>query len=303
MTDLPDGFREGFAAVNDQTLHYVAAGDPDKPLVLMAHGFPDYWRTWEKLMDALKGDYFCVAPDQRGYHLSSKPEDVAAYYPKHLIQDLVALAASFKGEGAKFTLIAHDWGGAIAWALALKHPELLDRLIIINAAHPGAYQREMNNNPDQGEAAQYILDLRAPDAEEVFGANDFEKLGAFLAPLVEGGHMTEQDKAGYHAAWSEPGALTGMFNWYRAMRLSPSRGEGEAAKGTNEAYDEEALRVHVPCRVIWGLADDALLPGCVDHLQDFVEDLDVVRVPHGTHWVHHEEPELAADAVKKWLQE
>ena len=164
--------RHGFAEANELKLHYAASGPVDGHLLLFLHGFPEYWRTWERQLLDLGDRYHCVAPDLPGYNLSSKPADVPQYRTKRLIDDVVAFAGQFSRK-KKFTLIAHDWGGALAWAFAIKRPELIERLVIINAVHPGAFQREIAKNPAQAAASQYIHELRAADAEVRYAANGY----------------------------------------------------------------------------------------------------------------------------------
>jgi pimeloyl-ACP methyl ester carboxylesterase len=289
--------RHGFASANGLKLHYAAAGSSDAPVLLFLHGFPEFWYAWRHQLAELSETYLCVAPDLPGYNLSSKPAEVARYRTKYLIDDVAAFAAHFSGK-RKFTLIAHDWGGALAWAFAIKRPELIDRLIIINAVHPGAFQRELAKNPAQGAASQYIHEIRAVGSEERYAANTYAMLWRSLEKTAAAGHLTEADHAAFVNAWSQPGALTGMFNWYRAMRFDPPKPGAQAAASV---YDDEALGVNVPTLVIWGLQDTSLLPGCVEGLDRWVPDVEVKRIEEGTHWIVYEQPRLISDTIRKWL--
>jgi pimeloyl-ACP methyl ester carboxylesterase len=217
-----------------------------------------------------------------------------------LIDDVAAFAAQFSGK-KKFTLIAHDWGGALAWAFAIKRPELIDRLIIINAVHPGAFQREVAKNPAQAAASQYIHEIRAEGSEARYAANDYALMWRSLSKAAEAGHLTAADRAEYVKAWSQPGALTGMFNWYRAMRMDPPK-EGAVPPASAEIYNDEALMVRVPTLVIWGLKDTSLLPGCADGLERWVPQVDVRRVADGSHWITHEKPRLISDTIRTWIE-
>ncbi len=288
--------RHGFASVNELALHYASTGDSSQPLLLFLHGFPEYWYGWREQLLALGDAFHCVAPDLPGYNLSSKPLDVARYRAKYLLEDIVAFAAQVSSHKT-FTLVAHDWGGALGWALAIKKPELIDRLVIINAVHPGAFQRELAKNPEQASASQYIHALRAPGSESLYAANDFELLWRAFADAEAAGHLTSQDRAAYIAAWSQPGALTGMFNWYRASRMTPQ------VEGTppSQANDDDALMVRVPTLVIWGMKDKALLPGCIEGLERWVPGVDIRRVPDGTHWIIHEKPDFISRTIRDWL--
>ena len=291
--------RHGFAQANELKLHYAASGDSGGHLVLFLHGFPEFWYAWRHQLVALGGAYHCVAPDLPGYSLSSRPPEVARYRTKRLIEDVVAFAAQFSGK-KKFTLIAHDWGGALAWAFAIKHPEPIARLVIVNAVHPGAFQREIARNPAQAAASQYIHEIRAEGSEARYAANDYALMWRSLAKTAEAGHLSAADRAEFVKAWSRPGALTGMFNWYRAMRMDPPK-DGAAASAA-ELYNDEALMVRVPTLVIWGEQDTSLLPGCVEGLERWVPDVDMRRVADASHWIVYEKPELISNTIRAWLK-
>lgn len=285
--------RHGYADVNDVKWHYASTGDDTKPLLIFAHGFPDFWYGWHKILPILGEQFHCVAPDLTGYNLSSKPAAVERYRMKALVADLESFAGLFPQK--RFTLVAHDWGGALAWAFALKHPEMLERLIIINAVHPGAFQREIARNPAQAQASQYILSLRAPDAEQRYSANDYALTYNTLSKIQAAGHLTEADRRAYLEAYAQPGALTGMLNWYRAMRAAPPP-TGKAADPA--VFDDSALVVRVPTMVLWGLKDEALLPGCLDGLDHFVPGVVIKRYEDGTHWLTHEKPQEVAREIR-----
>jgi pimeloyl-ACP methyl ester carboxylesterase len=291
--------RHGFAPVRDVRWHFAATGPDAGPLLLFLHGFPEYWGVWRTQMEAFADRYVCVAPDLTGYNLSSKPTEVSRYRTVRLIEDLAAFAELSRSQ-RPFTLVAHDWGGALAWAFAIKHPELLDRLVIINAVHPGAFQREVARNPSQAAASQYIHALRAPDAEAQYAANDYALLWRSFADVEAAGKLTPELREGLRAAWSQPGALTGMFHWYRAMKLSPPAGDGAAADPPPQ-YPDSAMMVKVPTLVIWGLKDHALLPGCVEGLERWVPELTLRTFPDFGHWISLEDPGLVTREIGDWL--
>lgn len=289
--------RHGFAETNELKLHYAASGPDDGHLLLFLHGFPEFWYAWRHQLQGLGDTYLCVAPDLPGYNLSSRPPEVARYRMKRLIDDVAAFAAQFSRK-KKFTLIAHDWGGALAWAFAIKRPELIDKLIIVNAVHPGAFQREIAKNPAQAASSQYIHELRAEGSEARYAANDYALLWRTLEKTEAAGYLTAADRAEFVKAWSQPGALTGMFNWYRAMRMDPPK---PGAQPAADVYNDAELMVRVPTLVIWGEQDTALLPGCVEGLERWVPQIEVKRVPEGTHWIVYEQPKLVTDTIRKWL--
>jgi pimeloyl-ACP methyl ester carboxylesterase len=287
--------------VNGLRMHVAATGPKDGHVLLFLHGFPEYWGEWEKLMTRLGGRFRCIAPDQAGYNLTDKPKDIARYRAKRLIEDIHALA-EVVSPGAKFTLVAHDWGGALAWGYALGHPDRLSGLVILNAVHPGIFQRELARNPDQAAASQYILAFRDADAVERLSRDNYADLWKSLAPAHAAGHLTDAERDGYLAAWSQPGAVEAMIAWYRAMKLAPPGQAGRAEQGSGEGvYDPESLVVKVPTLVFWGLRDNALLPGCVDGLERFVPDLKLVRFPEGTHWIAHEYPDEIARGIAEFV--
>ena len=278
-------------------LDVAIAGDPAAPPILLLHGFPESHRTWRHQIADLARDHYVVAPDQRGFARSSKPEGVANYTPDKPVGDLIALAEHL-GIGA-FTLVGHDWGGAIAWMAALNNPQRIARLIIVNAPHPLVFQRTVLDDPAQRDASQYIRAFRNPDFEKFvdrigvggFFDTSFAKHAdsALLAP----------ERAAYLDEWSQPGAMTAMLNWYRASTiLVPETGE----TGERPAWiDAPFPPVPQPTLVIWGMRDKALLPCQLDGLDALVPDLAIVRIEDAGHFVPWEKPEAVTAAIRAWL--
>lgn len=288
--------QQGFAEVNGQRLHYMRCGSG--PLLLMAHGFPEFWYGWRHQLLDLGRDHLAVAPDLRGFNLSSKPPAVEDYRVKHLVEDLRQLAEHL-APGEKFVLCGHDWGGATAWAYALQHPGTLRGLVIANAPHPALFNRELRNNPAQQKASEYMLMFRTPEAESILSANDY----AMLERMVLGwglkhGTLDDADRERYRAAWSQPGALTGGLNYYRAAAAGPAR-PGDTLGEL--AIPKETLTVRVPTLVIWGERDTALLTGLIDGLEEYVPQLTLRRIPDATHWVLAEQPEMVNRYIREFL--
>ncbi|HEX8183600.1 MAG TPA: alpha/beta hydrolase [Blastocatellia bacterium] len=287
-----------YADVNGVRLHYATAGKGK--LIMFVHGFPEFWYEWKNQLAEFGKDYMAVAPDMRGYNLSSKPAEVEQYQIKYLVEDLRALAEKLGHK--KFILVAHDWGGAVAWAFAIAHPDYLEKLVIINAPHPGVFARELRDNPAQQKASQYMLFFRSPGAEQALSANNYAQLvNAVLGEGLKSGAFTEEDKKAYIEAWSQPGALTGGLNYYRAARVGPASGEGDKS-GTSFAQDMPSLMVKVPTLVIWGEKDTALLTGNLEGLDKFVPALTIKRIPDGTHWVIHEKPESVNRYIREFIR-
>jgi epoxide hydrolase 4 len=272
----------------------VAALPPTspKPRVLMLHGFPEAAFVWDEVMQLLAPDVACVAPNLRGYIGSSAPRDAAAYRAKHLVADVVALIEKF---GAPLDLlVAHDWGGALAWNLAATRPDLLKHLLIINSPHPAAFVRELRHNAAQQAASSYMNFLCRPDAEALLVANHHARLWPFLGQPA---WLTDAVRAQYRAAWSDDGSgLTGPLNYYRA---SPLRPPTSATDGLHSlVLPDEIVTVRGPTTVLWGESDVALLPGLLDGLERWVPQLDLRKVPGATHWIVHEQPALIAQTVR-----
>ncbi|MCI0485869.1 MAG: alpha/beta hydrolase [Blastocatellia bacterium] len=290
-------FKHDYKEVNGVRLHYATAGKGK--LIMFVHGFPEFWYEWKNQLAEFSRDHQAVAPDMRGYNLSSKPAEVEKYQVKYLVEDLRALAESLGHK--KFILVAHDWGGAVAWAFAIAHPEYLEKLVIINAPHPGVFQRELRENPDQQKASQYMLMFRSPQAEQILSNNNYATLvNIVLGEGLKKGHFNEEDRKAYLEAWSQPGALTGGLNYYRAARVGPPTGEGDK-EPANFAAGLPSLTVKVPTLVIWGEKDTALLTGNLVGLDKYVPDLTIKRIPDGTHWVIHEEPALINGYIREFI--
>jgi pimeloyl-ACP methyl ester carboxylesterase len=288
-----------YAEVNGVRLHYAKAGDG--PLMVFLHGFPEFWYEWQHQIAEFSRDHTVVAPDMRGYNLSSKPTDVDAYQVPVLVADVQALAGELLKQtgGGKFTLVAHDWGGAIAWVFAAMHPDLLDRLIIINAPHPTLFGRLLRDDPDQQQASQYMLMFRGPQAEETLSANDYQLLTSMvLGAGLRDGTVTDEDRKAYVAAWSQPGALTGGLNYYRAARIGPVTA-GETSEAALTAAPP--LMIRVPTLVIWGEKDTALLTSNLNGLDQFVPSLTIKRIPEGSHWVVRERPAEVNRLIREFV--
>lgn len=285
-------WKDRYAEVNGVRLHYVEEGKGE--LILFLHGFPEFWYAWKDLLSDFGRDHHAVALDMRGYNLSAKPESVDAYRVPLIVEDVRALAESLKAK--KFVLVGHDWGGVIGWAFAAQHPEMLEKLVIINAPHPTVFARELANNPAQQKASAYFNLFTSPQAEQILSANNYAgMLQAF------GSALNEEDQKQYLAAWNLPGGLTGGLNFYRASQLSSPAGAppGEAAKPP--AIQPLAL-ITTPTLVIWGEKDTALLTGNLEGLDQFVKPLTIERIPDGSHWVVHEKPALVIERIRTFLK-
>ena len=287
-----------YADVNDVRLHYMTAGQGR--LIMFLHGFPEFWYEWKKQLAHFSRDHQAVAPDMRGYNLSSKPAEVAQYELKLLVEDVRALADHLGHKG--FVLAGHDWGGVVAWAFAAAHPEYTEKLVIINAPHPAIFDRELRQNPAQQQASQYMLVFRSPAAEQMLSAGNFSALDhSLLQPGIRQGYFGPEDREAYLQAWSRPGSLTGGLNYYRAAHAGPPAGPEQRSEEL--AAQVRALRIDVPTLVIWGEKDPYLLTGSLNALEQFVPELTVQRVADGSHWVIHEKPELINSYIREFIKD
>ena len=297
--------QQSFSLSNGITLDCRMAGAEGCPVMLFLHGFPEAAFVWDEMLaffsDPAHGGYLCVAPNLRGYAGSSAPSDVAAYRAKHLVQDLVALKELLSPQQPLACLVAHDWGGAVAWNMANQHPELMRQLAIINSPHPGTFLRELQSSPEQQAASAYMNFLIRPDAEVLLAEDDYRRLWAFFTNMgaVDGPYawLTEDVKAQYREVWSQ--GLTGALNYYRASPLRPPREADAAAAAIT--LPKSMLDILVPTLVLWGMNDIALPPGLVDGLEDYIPDLRLQRIADGSHWLVHEQPALVAQSLLAFL--
>ncbi len=260
--------------------------------VMLLHGFPEGAFVWEEVMTALAPHARCLAPYLRGYAPSSAPPELSMYRPRLLVGDLVAAIETW---GAPLDmLVAHDWGGALAWNLAASRPDLLRHLMIINAPHPATFLRELRHSPAQQAASAYMTALCEPGAEALLAADDHAALWPFFG---EASWLTPALRDRYRLLWQQ--GLTGPLNYYRASPLRPPEGGSDALHGLQLPPD--LVTVRVPTTVLWGEADHALLPGLLEGLEAYVPDLRLRRVPDATHWLVHEQPGLVVDTIMQAL--
>lgn len=308
MSAEPDIERFDAKLSHGITLACRATGPRDAPVLLFLHGFPEAGFVWDGMMAHFGDRYRCVAPDLRGYGGSSAPAEVEAYRARPLVTDLVGLidllvapvprgSDSVPGGRRLEALIGHDWGGAIGWALAIQRPELMNRLVMVNATHPGAFLRDLQSDPRQQAASSYMDFLRRPDAGALLAENDFARLWPFFTRMGGDAWLSDALRERYRSIWQQ--GLDGALNWYRASPLHPPAGPDDPLHALSLTPDQ--LRVRVPTTVLWGEADTALLPGLLDGLDAWVPDLQVVRWADATHWVVHEHPARVAREIEAAL--
>jgi epoxide hydrolase 4 len=270
---------------NGIALHTVLTGPADGPLVILLHGFPEFWYGWRHQLASLAAAGLRVAaPDQRGLNLSDKPGGIAAYRLDILADDVLALADALGHR--RFAVVGHDWGGVIAWHLAGRNPERVSRAVVLNAPHPATLRRYAAHHPRQLAKSWYVAYFQLPLLPELsLRAGNFQILQRVLRQTSAAGAFSEADLRLYREAWRRPGALTAALNWYRALR---HRGAAPAP-----------VPIRVPLRVIWGERDALLESGLADAALALCERGEIVRLPRVSHWLQHE----AAGEVNRLLIE
>lgn len=283
MTDIK--LEEEFIRTNDVQLHTVMAGPKSGPPVILLHGFPEFWRGWVKQLPALvQAGCRVIIPDQRGYNLSEKPKNIKSYCVDTLVEDVNGLIRALDYE--KVNLVGHDWGGAIAWMLAIKHPEKLHRLGIINMPHPVVMKRFLERNLEQVSRSLYALFFQLPWLPEtILRIGNWSVAANSMRRSAKPNTFDRENIQRYKEAWSQPGAMTAMLNWYRAAFW-------HRPEITND------MRVRVRTLMLWGVNDVALTYQMARPSLDYCDDGRLIFFPEASHWVQHEE----ADEVNRHLQ-
>jgi epoxide hydrolase 4 len=274
-----------YAQINGIRMHYVTAGEGSP--VVMLHGFPEFWYAWHKQIPALARHFKVIAPDQRGYAETDKPD--WGYEVDVLVQDILGLLEANGIQKAR--IVGHDWGGAIAWALAIKYPHRVERLVILNTPHPAIFPAAIKTNPAQARRSWYMGLFQLPWLPEaLLSANDYANYGRVLrSTAATPTAFSDEEIERYKDAISKPGALTAALNWYRYAGRSR-----KLLSGTG-------LKVHMPTLILWGEKDTALGKELLDGTERYVPDLRIQRLPHCSHWLHHEDPEAVNRALIDFL--
>jgi epoxide hydrolase 4 len=286
---VPSRIRHERIAGAGVQLHVARAGEG--PAVILLHGFPENWRSWKHQVPALAAAGFSVlAPDLRGYNESERPAERSAYHLRHLVADVAALVRA--SGRARAHIVGHDWGGILAWTFAGVHPELLDKLVILNAPHLRLYIEQVRQPSRQTLRAWYVLFFRIPRlAERVLAARDFAAVRDMFRRMPKRPAFTDRDIDEYVAALARPAALTAALNWYRENLAS--RDAVELAR---------ASRVSADTLVVWGERDPALGVELLDGLERVAPRVRVHRIPDASHWVQNEAPDDVNQALIDFLR-
>jgi pimeloyl-ACP methyl ester carboxylesterase len=282
LPDLPTVER-GYREVNDVSLHVVAAGDPNDPLVVFLHGFPEFWYQWHDYIEPfVEAGYRVVVPDQRGYNRSERPAGVRPYRLTELSGDIVDLIATEDRETAH--VVGHDWGAFVGWDLALRHPETVDRLGIINVPHPEVLQQVIRSNLTQFRKSWYVFFFQVPGLPQwVLRRDDYEFLAAAMRDGSRPSTFSESELDRYRQAWAGEGTVTAMINWYRAI--------------VRHSESPPRKRVQASTQIIWGENDRALVPELAPKSLSYCDDGDLKQFSDATHWIPHEHPQRVFDLL------
>ena len=313
---VSDEFKDGYAEVNGQRLHYVTSGKTDAPMILFIHGAPNFSYYWEDQLAEFGKDHFAVAPDMRRYNLSSRPKEIEQYKLKYLVEDVRQLAEKLNG-GKKFILVGHDWGGLICFVFTMYHPELVYKLIVCNAPHPYLFERELNENPWQQYSSNYMLRINGyghadeqkyPDTIPHDGAvKQFET--GWVADQVKLGRYSEADRQKWIDAASAPGALGASTNYYRANDLNPPFNDNHPRSEVARSFSAEAVTegaksivATMPTLIVWGTNDHALPPGNLTGFGQYFTNLWFRLFPEGDHNVSQMKYREVNAEIREFLQ-
>jgi epoxide hydrolase 4 len=287
---IDSSWRDVTIQTNGVELHLVEAGPRDGPLVILLHGFPEFWYAWKDQINPLAAaGYRVLVPDQRGYNLSARPAGASAYSAEKISRDIVGLIDSVGRE--KAMLVAHDWGGHMAWWTAARHPERVERLVVLNCGHPNVMLRNVLLNPRQTFKSWYVIALQVPWIPEwILSRHRFAILRRGIRWDGDVGPLSADDEQRYIEAWSQPRAFTSMINWYRApLRTLPW------------TLSSATARIRMPMLLIWGAQDRFLDRSLVDQSLAYCDDGRVRYFPDATHWVHHEKPAAVQALIGDFL--
>lgn len=303
-----------YALINDINIHYVSASpkkadDNDITTLVFLHGFPEYWRTWQAQLDYFSKKHHVIAPDLPGYNLSDKPDDISFYQIPHLIEFIAKFIATVSPT-EKVHLVAHDWGGALAWPLAAFYPQYIDKLIILNAAHPSTFTREMINNQIQRDKSTYIHELISEHAAQLLAKNNYQYLREKMLMTANDNPFNEKSLNDYMQAWQQPNAVEGMLNYYRAMPqlASPTQSLANNTNNSNVQVTETNkmripnIRIHAPTLILWGENDQAFVNENLNNIKDYVPYCKIIRFSDTSHWIMHEKSPEINSAIAHFIK-
>jgi len=284
-SSLLAGARDEYVESGPVKIHCVSLGRSGAPLLVMIHGFPDFWYSWRAQMPTLAQDFHVVAIDQRGYNLSSQPTGVENYAMGRLVDDVAAVVRHYGRGSVKAVIVGHDWGGMVAWSFAMVHPDLTDRLIVLNLPHPRGLARELATNPIQQKNSQYARDFQKPEAAS-----------KLTADMLAGWVTDPAARKVYQKAMARS-SMEGMLNYYKANYPKDAADAGRRA-----ATAGAAPPINCPVLLIHGLKDEYLLPGALNDTWMWIKrDFTLVTIPDAGHFVQQDASDLVTRTMKSWL--
>lgn len=302
--NLPEGFESRIVERDGLRLNVVhnVRQEERRDTIVFLHGFPEFWIAWRDVFMKLAGTHAIIAPDLRGYNLSDAPADPASYHARETVADVMAIAFSLNGK-RPFILAGHDWGASIAYAAAIRFPRLVSKLIIANGVHPVAFQEAIIDDPEQRAASQYFHILKAEDAASRMAENGFARTFSMLEKFSDAPWLTAQLREEYLEAWSRPGRMHAMLNWYRASPvIVPGLDETPSPLPPLYRAAREDFQVKMPHLLIWGDADQALRPSSTEKLAEFCPRLERRVVKGAGHWLLHTHANDVAGHIKGFLE-
>ncbi|TCK98987.1 pimeloyl-ACP methyl ester carboxylesterase [Shimia isoporae] len=293
--------RQETLILSGHRFNVLVAGEAGQPLMLFLHGFPEYSAAYEDLMPHLAEEFLCVAPDQRGFGASWKPQNVKDYVLPALLSDAAEVIAHYSSDRTA-VVVGHDWGSAVAYGLAFRFPELVSHLVIANGVHPGPFQRAMAAGGRQTEASQYISDLRAEGKEHELVRDEHAAIFDIFNKHMDMGWMTPARRDAYRKAWGDVDGVRAMLNWYRASPLKLAKPGEPIPPEDLPDLPKEALRVSMPHLLIWGMNDSALLPESYEGLEAYCDDLTIEEIENADHWILHQRAADVAARIRRFLE-
>ena len=295
MKDIDKEINHAFVESNDIKLHIVYAGSTKNKMILFLHGFPECWYSWRYQLRYFSKEYLAVAPDLRGYNLSSKPKEKEKYRIKYLIDDTRSIIKYFNK--SKAIIVGHDWGGVIAWWTAIKYPQVIDKLIILNAPHPGIWLNKVKFMPKQLRKSWYIFFFQLNDIpEEYFSYDNFINLRMTMKlTTYRKNQFSEDDINKFIECWRKDGSLKYMIDYYR-VNLNPSE-----FMSFSKYFNFPSIKV--PTLIIWGIHDFALEKNLVDGTEKYVENLKIIYIDDSGHWIQQEVPGKVNEEIKRFIIE
>ena len=306
MQTMP--LKSHYIDIEGVNIHYVSAepcaneNTNTVATLVFLHGFPEYWQAWQHQLNYFSNNYRVIAPDLPGYNLSDKPNDVNFYQVPHLIAFISKFIAAVS-QNQKVFLVAHDWGGAIAWPLAAFYPQYIDKLVILNAAHPSTFTREMINNPLQRSKSDYIHQLIDLNAIDLLQQHNYQYLCEKMTFSDGSSVLNDNTKTLYINAWQQTGVINGMLQYYRAMPQLASKNEINSNEQVKQVTEMKIpnIRVHVPTLILWGEQDEAFVVENLDDLEQYVPNCTIKRFQDASHWLMHEKSTEINHAIEGFI--